>query len=495
VEHAHEGPVCCSNGSEVRDHDHSHSSLGGHNHADVRDTSGPRLLMTLGLNLLIPVVQVIGGIQAHSMALVSDAAHNFSDFTAVLIAYIANRIGRKGASPSNTFGYRRVEILAASVNVALLVGAAAFIAYEAVHRLHHPEVVSGRLVALIAGVGVLGNGFSAILLHRDAGHNLNVRGAFLHMLGDLLTSVVVVLNGVVLIFKPWYWLDPVLSVLIALFILRNCWSILREATCILMNATPAGLDISKIKRFLEQIPGISGVHYLHAWNVCSSSVAFSCHVVVPDQRLSKVDELSEEIRHQLLDRFRIDHPILQFETEPCGEGGLLCEISRGTAGNGAQAPPTHTRESSGGLFLKKPVIFWIRLILGAVFLVASADKIHHPAAFAQAIYNYQILPGALINIMAIVLPWVEVLLGLFLIFGFWPSGTVTLVNLLLAVFFGALVFNTARGLDVHCGCFSTSTEGSPATAWYLIRDGVFLLMAGYLFFKTMKRTEQGMKKG
>lgn len=346
MEHAHESSVCCSHGHEDHNHNHTHTSFGGHNHTDVRDTSGPRLLMTLGLNLVIPVVQVIGGIQANSMALISDATHNFSDFIAVLIAYIANRIGRKGASESNTFGYRRAEVLAASINVALLVGAAAFIVYEAVHRLHHPEAVSGRLVALIAGVGVLGNGFSALLLHRDAGHNLNVRGAFLHMLGDLLTSVVVVLNGIVLTFKPWYWLDPALSVLIALFILKNCWTILKEATCILMNATPTGLDISRIKSFLEQIPGISGVHYLHAWNVCSSSVAFSCHVVVPDQRLSKVDALSKKIRDQLLHRFGIDHPVLQFETEPCGQGSLLCEISCRTAGNGAQGSCVSPQESA-----------------------------------------------------------------------------------------------------------------------------------------------------
>ena len=136
-------------------------------------------------------------------------------------------------------------------------------------------------------------------------------------------------------------------------------------------------------------------------------------------------------------------------------------------------------------FLRKPLQFWLRLILGAIFVVASADKIYQPAAFAQAIYNYQILPDTLINIMAIILPWLEILLGLFLIIGLWLPGTVTLTNLLLVTFLGALVFNMAQGLDVHCGCFSTSTEGAPATAWYLIRDASFLLMGGYLFFKVV----------
>lgn len=330
----HDGSEHCSNQSNKCGDNHPHGALCAHQPIEVEDTSGPRLLMTLILNVLIPIVQVIGGIVAHSMALISDAAHNFSDFTAVLIAYVANRIGRRGASVSNTFGYRRTEILAAVINVALLLGASVFIVYEAIHRLHHPTPVIGSIVVLAAGVGVIGNGLSAWLLQRDARHNLNVRGAFLHMLGDLLTSVVVAFNGIILMYRPWYWLDPVLSVLIALFILRSCWTILREATRILMNATPDGLDISKIKEYLERMPEIRGVHYVHAWNVCSSSVAFSCHVVVPDQRLSEVDAVSRKIRRGLLTRFGIDHPILQFEITPCGEGGLLCEMS---CGNGTRS--------------------------------------------------------------------------------------------------------------------------------------------------------------
>lgn len=441
--------------------------------------------MTLVMNLFIPLAQIIGGIQAQSMALISDAVHNFSDFTAILIAYLAHRMGQKGASVRNTFGYRRTEVLAAVINVALLVGAAAFIMYEAVQRLSHPQTVTGYLVVLVAGVGVVGNGLSAWLLHRDAGHNLNVRGAFLHMLGDLLTSVVVVVSGIVLMFKPWYWLDPVLSVIIALFILKNCWGILKEATTILMNATPEGLDISRIKSVLEQVPGISSVHYLHAWNVCSSSVAFSCHVVVPDQKLSRIDALSRKIRHQLLHHFGIDHPIIQFETAPCGEGGLLCEMSGGTAATGAHGHSADSSESPTGRLLKKPLALWVRLTLGVVFLVASADKIYDPAAFSQAVHNYQILPDFLINLAALILPWLELLLGALLALGWWLPGAVVLTNALLLTFFGALIFNLARGLDVHCGCFSSSATGDPSTAWYLIRDAVFLLMGGYLFFKVV----------
>jgi cobalt-zinc-cadmium efflux system protein len=263
------------------------------------------------------------------VALISDAAHNFSDFTALLIAYVAYRIGRRGASPRNTFGYRRAEVMAALLNVAILVGASLYIVYEAVERFREPQAINGLFVMGIAGIGIAGNGLSAWLLHRDAKHSLNVRGAFLHMVGDLATSVAVAVSGLVVFFKPWYWLDPVLSLFIVLFILKNCWGILRDASAILMNATPRGLDIRRVKDTLQEIPGVCSVHYLHAWNVSSSSIAFSCHVVVADQPVSETEAVAERIRNTLSRGFGVDHPILQFETAACGNGGMLCEISCG----------------------------------------------------------------------------------------------------------------------------------------------------------------------
>jgi len=310
-----------------------------------QDTSGSRLLITLALNLIIPVAQVIGGVYAHSMALISDATHNFSDFAAILIAYVAHRIGRKGASVRNTFGYRRVEVMAAVINVGILIWASCFIVYEAVERFQHPQSVLGKIVIWLACVGILGNGFSALLLHRGSEHNLNVRGAFLHMMGDFLTSVAVLVSGIVLLIRPWYWLDPLLSLVIVLFILKNCWSILKDASGILMNATPEGLNIEEIKEFLERVPGVCGIHYLHAWNISSSSIGFSCHVEVSNQQVSKTEKLGEIIRHELFHRFGIDHPVLQFETAECGNGGVLCEISSGgiPPGESARVPLRHGR--------------------------------------------------------------------------------------------------------------------------------------------------------
>lgn len=304
---------------------HNHN----HTHVYMPDAAGKRLLFTLALNLLIPGIQVVGGLIANSMALLSDAAHNFSDSISLFIAYVANRISKKEVTLTHTFGYQRVEILAAVANVGLLVGAAAFIVYEAGKRLLSPEPVAGMLVILVAGVGILGNGFSVWLLYRDSQHSLNVRGAFLHLLGDLLTSVVVAANGLLLLFWPIYWLDPLLSMGIALFILKNCWGIVREAVHILMNATPAHLDLQSIKKAIEELPEIANVHYLHVWHISSSETALSCHVVVAEDKLvSQTEIISNRIQSLLASSFSIHHPVIQFETAACGEGDLLCRLPR-----------------------------------------------------------------------------------------------------------------------------------------------------------------------
>jgi cobalt-zinc-cadmium efflux system protein len=472
------------NGGDCSTSSAGHSNGCSHHHHLPEGSTGTRLLITLALNFIIPTVQVIGGIAAHSMALISDATHNFSDFTAILISYFALKIGKKGASLQNTFGYRRAEILAAMLNVAILIGASAIIVYGAFQRLQRPEIVSGGLVMGIAAIGVIGNGFSAWLLHRDAKDSLNVRGAFLHMMGDMLTSVVVLLNGLILIYRPWYWLDPLLSLLIVIFIVKNCWSILKESSAILMNATPGGLDIQAVQAFLQNFPDISGVHYLHAWSLGSSGVAFSCHVVVEDQPISQTRQLREKISRALFQEFGIDHPVLQFETDACGNGNLFCEeicaaVSPSEPHEHGGSRPCWTDKAWARRFFLAA-----RLILGGVFIYASLDKILHPAAFAQAVFNYQLLPAQLVNLMALILPWLELILGMLLLSGIWLPGVVLGVNLLMITFLSALVFNTARGLNISCGCFSTETTASALSWWDVLRDVFFFGLSAYLLLVT-----------
>lgn len=283
-----------------------------------------RLRLVLLLNLGIPLVQMAAGLWANSMALLSDATHNFSDFTAVGITYLARIWGRRPPNARSTFGHQRLETLAVLLNVGLLLAAAGFIVYHAIARLINPEPVSGGLVMAAAGVGVLGNGYSTWLLQRDAGHSLNLRGAFLHMLADFLTSLGVLVSGLVLFYWPVNWLDPLLSVAIAVLIAKNAVDLLREAASVLLNRTPRGLDLAAVKAWLEARPEVAQAHHLHAWSISDQEVAFSAHLVVADQALSQVEVLAHNIQQGLSRGFGIGHATLQFETIACDLGAGSC---------------------------------------------------------------------------------------------------------------------------------------------------------------------------
>jgi cobalt-zinc-cadmium efflux system protein len=284
-----------------------------------------RLIATMVMNLIIPAVQLYGGIISGSMALISDALHNLSDFTSVLISYSALRIGRREPTLKHTFGFKRMEVFAAVLNVAVLFGAGLFITIEGWHRLQNPRPIQGNLVILIASIAFLANMLSTLMLRPEAHDNLNIRSAFLHMLTDAITSLGVAVLGIIWIFKPWYWLDPVVSWVIVILILYSAWDILKNAFEILMNATPVGIDLHAIQREIEAVPGVEKIHHLHVWNIA--------HVVVEDQMLSKVDDIAAKIRHELLCRFSIDHPVLQFEATSCPATGILsCPVNVHHAG-------------------------------------------------------------------------------------------------------------------------------------------------------------------
>jgi cobalt-zinc-cadmium efflux system protein len=285
---------------------------------------GRRLIATMVMNLIIPAVQIYGGILSGSMALISDALHNLSDFTAVLISYSALRIGQREPSLRHTFGYKRLEVFAAVFNVALLFGAGLYIAIEGWNRLWNPRPIQGHLVIWIASIAFLANMISALMLRPGAGGNLNIRSAFIHMVTDTLFSLGVLILGIIWMFKPWFWLDPIVSWVIVALILYNGWGILKDAFGILMNATPPGIDLQAIQQEIEAVDGVEEIHHLHVWNISSEGVALVAHIVVMDQMLSKVDEIAAQIRNMLLSRFAIDHPVLQFETRACEAKGLLC---------------------------------------------------------------------------------------------------------------------------------------------------------------------------
>jgi cobalt-zinc-cadmium efflux system protein len=283
-----------------------------------------RLFATMVMNLVIPALQIYGGVVSGSMALISDAVHNLSDFTAVLISYIALKVGGKSPDIKQTFGYRRLEVFAAVFNVALLLGAGFYIAVESWGRFQNPQPIKGQWVIWIAAIAFLANMASTGLLHAGAKENLNMRGAFLHMLTDALMSLGIVILGIVWLYKPWYWLDPVFSWLIVAIIVYSSWAILKEAFLIFMNATPPGIDIAAIQKEIEVIDGVKEIHHLHVWSLSAESMALAVHILTADRMLSEVDGIAAAIREMLLCKFNIDHPVLQFETKHYEETGLFC---------------------------------------------------------------------------------------------------------------------------------------------------------------------------
>ena len=298
-----------------------------HNHHHEEASWGKRLVVSMIMNLIIPAVQIYGGIISGSMALISDALHNLSDFISLVINYGALAIGKRGPTHQQTFGYKRAEIFATLVSVGLLYGTGFYIAIEAWHRFRAPQPITGQLVIWIALLGFAGNIISALMLRAGSKVNLNMKSAFLHMLSDAATSLVVAILGVVWIFKPWFWLDPVFSWLIVGMILFSGWGLLKNSILILMNATPPGIDLHDIQKSLESLEGVKEIHDLHVWNPSAESIALAVHITVPDQMLGKVDELAERVRTVLADKFRIDHPTLQFESNTCNDAKLLCFIA------------------------------------------------------------------------------------------------------------------------------------------------------------------------
>ena len=317
-------------------------SLSHHHPGNV----GFRLLLTVLLNLTIFAVELVFGLVANSLALITDAFHNLTDFSSAVISLTAHRISQREADTRRTFGYQRVEILAAVLNVTVLFAVAGVIFIKAWHRLQSPAPIRGGLMFGVALVALLANGAAALLLRETAKDNLNVRSTFIHLLSDALSSLGAMMAGLLVMLKGWEITDSLMSILIGIFIVWGGWGILKEATNILLNAAPRWIDIEKIKTRLEQLPEVEGVHHIHVWSLSSANVAFAAHILVKNQTLEEVDRLAHSIREILVHEFQIDHPTLQFETRRYEAVALLCN---GTAIREEEAPhpeppPTHLKK-------------------------------------------------------------------------------------------------------------------------------------------------------
>lgn len=282
-----------------------------HHHHPVNEKN---LVIATLLNLVITIAEVAGGIMSGSLALLSDALHNLSDTFATFIAYLATIIGKREANQKKTFGYKRLEILAALLNAVILIVLCVFILLEAYKRWQDPQPIKSMVMLVVAMIGLLANLYAVVLLKNDANKSINVRAAYVHLIGDSLSSVVVIIGGVLIHIFQVYWIDPLITVLISIYIIREAFVILKEAVQILMQSTPDNLDLSKVKRKVEQIPDVSNMHHLHAWMLTDNQIHMEAHVEIKkDLKLSQLKVVQAEIEEVLYNQFNIHHLTLQFE--------------------------------------------------------------------------------------------------------------------------------------------------------------------------------------
>ena len=276
------------------------------------------LRFSLVATLAYVVVTFVAGLRAHSLALLSEAGHNVSDFLALLLSFVAVYFQNRPADSEHTFGYQRAGVLAAFVNAATLVVIALWIGFEAVHRLAVPVAVQPRLMMIVAAAGVLMNGVIAALLWGVA-RDVNMRSAFLHMAGDTLSTAAVIVGGLGILLTGQNWIDPVLSLVIAALILWSSAGIVRETLNILLEGTPRGVSLDAIRESVEAIEGVIDVHDLHVWALGSQSSALACHVTIADIPPSESACILANIHHVLRDHFHISHTTVQFEHQGCVE--------------------------------------------------------------------------------------------------------------------------------------------------------------------------------
>lgn len=283
-----------------------------HMHGPTTDKTKRILVVSLVLTFAYILLTLVAGIRAHSLALLSEAGHNTSDFLALLLSFVAVYFHARPATDKKTFGYLRAGVLAAFVNSIALIGIAAWLAVEAVARLVHPHAVEPRLMMFTAAVGVAMNGVIAWMLSRLS-QDVNIRGAFIHMLGDTLSTASIIAGGLAIALTGMKWIDPVLSLLIAAMIFWSSLAITRETLNILLEGTPQNVSLHDIRSAMQVVPGVCGVHDLHVWSVCSHMNALSCHVTILDIPPSESRRILTDINRELHEHFHIDHTTIQFE--------------------------------------------------------------------------------------------------------------------------------------------------------------------------------------
>ena len=306
-------------------HHHAHEIQHGHSHAHVSaSVSGRTMAAALGLTLAFVIGEAISGWLGNSLALLSDAGHNVADAAALAFSWYALSVADKPSHRGMTYGYHRVGILAALANALSLVVIALLIIREAVDRIRHPELANGGLMVGVASVAIVVNVVISVWLRRGAKDDLNVRSAYLHMLGDAISALGVVVAGAIVLATHSSVADPVVSFVIAGLILWSSWSVLRESATVLLEGTPFGIDMTAVVEAIKHVTGVLDVHDLHVWTVGPGVVACSCHIVVAEQSVREGQQVLRAVVHDVEQRFRITHTTVQVEVEGCEADDMYC---------------------------------------------------------------------------------------------------------------------------------------------------------------------------
>jgi cobalt-zinc-cadmium efflux system protein len=303
------------------------SNLHTHNHQHShKQLKGTNLFISILLNILITVAQVIGGLVSGSLALLSDALHNFTDVISLIVSYIATVLSKKSASLHKTFGYKRAEILAAFVNASTLIIIAVLLIKEAVTRFQHPHEIKSGLVIWLSLLGIIVNGLSVLLLKKDSERNMNMRSAYLHLLTDMLASVAVLIGGLLMKFYEIYWIDSVLTLVIALYLVWVGFDLLKDSFHVLMLFAPENIPIQDIVKEVQKLEQIKNVHHVHVWQLNEDETHFEAHVDFNENiTLSQFDEVLNEIEELLFHKFNINHVNIQPEYGKCGPKDIIVQ--------------------------------------------------------------------------------------------------------------------------------------------------------------------------
>jgi cobalt-zinc-cadmium efflux system protein len=289
------------------EHNHSHS------HAVVLTNVNRAFVTGIILNLLFVITEVIAGLYIHSLSLLSDAGHNLADVGSLALSLLAFKLVKVKSNSKFTYGYRKTTILTALFNSVILLVSIGAISYEALRRILHPEPLPGNVIAIVAGVGIIVNGVTALMFMKEKGKDLNIKGAYLHLLADAAVSAALVVGGIIIIYTGWFWLDPMLSLLIALVILFSTWGLLRDSLRLSLDGVPRDIDLQKVKDEAIKIKGIERIHHVHVWAMSTTENAMTAHLVIDQEMTAEMEVQAKNNFRHAMEHLNIQHVTLETE--------------------------------------------------------------------------------------------------------------------------------------------------------------------------------------